>query len=150
MEQTPVYRVIPSSYGVTTQSTSRGGRSGYVPPLPGLSTWNMPPLEDASPPKPATILPYRPPAGGTGCLGTPLSRPALALQAPAPQAPQMAPPICQPPPFPRGLPATPYQQAVQPPSKSARLGVTFDSSADKPSATGGQDAGGHGRLSTQG
>ena len=79
---------------------------------------------------------------------------ALALQdpvpqAPAPQAPQMAPPICQPLPFPRGQPATPYQQAVQPLIKSTGLGVTFDSSTDKHAATGGQDADGHGRQSTQ-
>ena len=67
-----------------------------------------------------------------------------------PQAPQMAPPICQPLPFPRGWPATPYQQAVQLPSKPTGLGVTFDSSADKPAPTGGQDANGHGRQGTQG
>ena len=66
MEQTPVYGVTPSSYGVTAPSTSRGGMSGYVPPLPGLSIWNMPPLEDASPPEPAAILPYWPHIGETG------------------------------------------------------------------------------------
>ena len=66
MEQTPVYGVTPSSYGVTALSTSQGGMSGYMPPPPGLSTWNMPPLEDASPLEPAAIPPYRPPAGGTG------------------------------------------------------------------------------------
>ena len=145
MEQTPVYGVTPSSYRVTAPSTSRGGMSGYVPPPPGLSIWNMPPLEDASPPEPAAIPPYRPPVGGTGQLGTPLSRPALVLQAP-----QMAPPIHQPPPFPRGWPATLYQQAVQPPGKSSGLGVTFDSSATKPAPTGGQDANAHGRQGTRG
>ena len=50
----------------------------------------------------------------------------------------------------RGQPAAPYQQAVQPLSKSTGLGVTFNSSANKPSATGGQDADGHGRQSTRG
>ena len=73
---------------------------------------------------------------------------ALRLQAPVLQAHQMAPPIHQPLPFSRGWPATPYQQAVQLPSKSTGLGVTFDSSADKPAAAGGQDADGHRRQST--
>ena len=71
-------------------------------------------------------------------------------QAPVLQAPQMAPPIRQPLPFSRGWPATPYQQAVQPPSKSTGLGVTFDSSADKHAAAGGQDADGHGRQNIRG
>ena len=66
MEQTPVYGATPSSYGVAAPSTSRGGMSGYVPPLPGLSVWNMPPLEDTSPLEPAAIPPYQPPIGGTG------------------------------------------------------------------------------------
>ena len=66
MEQNPAYGVTPSSYGVTAPSTSRGDRSGYVLPPPGLSIWNMPPLEDASPPELATIPPYQPPIGGTG------------------------------------------------------------------------------------
>ena len=75
---------------------------------------------------------------------------ALVPCAPALQAPQMAPPICQPLPLPRGWPATPYQQAVQPLSKSTGLGVTFNSSGDKPVPTGSQDADGHGRQGTQG
>ena len=145
MEQTPVYGVTPSSYGVTAPSTSWGGMSGYMPPPPGLSIWNMPPLGDTSPLEPAAILPYQPPIGGTGQLGTPPSRPALE-----PQAPQMAPPICQPPPFPRGQLATLYQQAVQLPGKSLGLGVTFDSSATKPAPKGGQDADAHGRQGTRG
>ena len=44
-EQTPVYGVTASSCGVTTLSTSLGGMSEYVAPLPGLSIWSMPPLE---------------------------------------------------------------------------------------------------------
>ena len=59
----------------------------------------------------------------------------------------MAPPLHQPPP---SWPATLYQQAVQLPSKSTRVGVTFDSSADKAAPTGGQGTKGHGRQSTQG
>ena len=50
----------------------------------------------------------------------------------------------------RSQPATPYQQAVQPPSKPKGRGVTFDSSADKLLAAGSQDADGHGRQRTQG
>ena len=75
---------------------------------------------------------------------------APVLQALVPQAPQMAPPICQPLPFSRGQSATPYQQAVQPPSKSTGLGVTFDSSTNKAAATGSWDAKGHRRQSTRG
>ena len=75
---------------------------------------------------------------------------APALQTPVPQAPQMAPPLHQPLPSSRGQLATPYQQAVQPPSKSTGLGVTFDSSADKPVAAGSQDVDGHGRQRTRG
>ena len=67
-----------------------------------------------------------------------------------PQVPQKAPSICQPPPFPGGWPATPYQQAVQLPGKSLGLGVTFDSSTTKPAPTGGQDADACGRQVTRG
>ena len=74
MEQTPVYGVTPSSSGVTALSTSWGGMSGYTPPPPGMSICNMPPLEDAIPLEPATILPYQPPTRGTGWLRTSLSR----------------------------------------------------------------------------
>ena len=74
-----------------------------------------------------------------------LDRQAQVSQALVPQAPQMAPPLCQPLPSFPGQPATPYQQAVQPPSKSTGLGVTFDSSADKTAAPGSLDADGHGR-----
>ena len=75
-----------------------------------------------------------------------------AQQAPTPpmlalRTPQMAPPLCQPPP---GWPATPYQQAVQPPGKSTGRGVTFDSPIDKTAPTGGQSSEDHGRLITRG
>ena len=46
--------------------------------------------------------------------------------------------------------ATPYQQAVQPPSKPMGLGVTFDSSTNKHVAAGRQDVDGHGRQRTRG
>ena len=70
--------------------------------------------------------------------------------APAPQAPQMVPPLHQPLPSFRSWPATPYQQAVQLPSRPKGSGVTFDSSTDKLLAAGGQDADGLGRQRTQG
>ena len=78
---------------------------------------------------------------------------AQALLAPPPQvpllqAPQMAPPLCQPLPFSGSQPATPYQQAVQPPSKPKGKGVTFNSSADKLLAMDGQDADGRRRQRT--
>ena len=75
---------------------------------------------------------------------------AQVLQAPPLQAPQMVPPLCQPLPFSGSQPATPYQQAVQPPSKPKGRGVIFDSSTDKLPAMGGQDANGHRRQRTQG
>ena len=69
-------------------------------------------------------------------------------QAPLPQAPQMASPLCQPLPSSRSQPATPYQQVVQPPVKPKGRGVTFDTSADKVAAVGGQDTNGRGRQRT--
>ena len=100
---------------------------------------------------------YRPPIGRSALLRDALDRwaqvqRAQAQQTQTPQAlvpcvPQVAPTICQPPP---SWPATPYQQAVQPPSKSTGMGVTFDSSTDKSAPTGSQDTEGHGRQSTQG
>ena len=62
----------------------------------------------------------------------------------------MVPPLCQPLPSSGSQPATPYQQAVQLPSKPKGRGVTFNSSTDKLAAVGGQDANGCGRQRTQG
>ena len=133
---------------------------GYVVPPPGLtppdySIWSMPPQEASlSKGLPGSPL-YRPPIGRATQMRAALDSQAQALQAPvsqapAPQVPQMAPPLCQPLPSSGGQPATPYQQAVQPLSKSPGLGVTFDSSTDKPAAAGDQDANGHGSQRTQG
>ena len=153
VEQTHGYGVTASSRGVTTLSTSMGGMAGYLAPLPGLtppdfSIWSLPSLEASLPKGLPVSLQYRPPVGRAAQMRATLNRQAQVLLAPVPQAPQMAPPICQPFPFPRGWPAIPYQQAVQPPSKSIGLGVTFDSSANKPAPSGGQDADGHGRQGT--
>ena len=159
MEQTQGYGAAPSSSGVTTLSTSQGGMPGYVPPLPGISVWNMPPLEDAIPPGPvtippyqdvvppgsATILPYRPPAGRAGRL-----RAAMSMRGIVAQAPQMPTPIHQLPLLPQSRQATPYQQLVQLPSKTSGLGVTFDSSASKPAPTDSQDTDVRGRQITRG
>ena len=112
-------------------------------PPPELSIWSMPPLEASLPKGPVVSPRYRPPIGRAAQLRATLSGQTLVLQAP-----QMAPPIHQSLPFPRGWPATPYQQAVQPLGKSSGLGVTFDSSATKPAPTGGQDTNVHGRQGT--
>ena len=84
-----------------------------------------------------------------------IERQALALWAqvplaPLPQAPQMVPPLCQPLPSSGSQPATPYQQAVQLPSKPKGRGVTFNSSANKLVAAGSQDSNGRRRQRTQG
>ena len=69
-------------------------------------------------------------------------------QVPLPRAPQITPPLCQPLPSSGSRPATPYQQTVQPPVKPKGRGVTFDTSADKAAAVGGQDTNGHERQRT--
>ena len=143
MEQTPGYGVTSSSVGVTTLSTSRGGMSGYVPPPPGISVWNMPPLEDAIPPGSATVLPYWPPAGRSGWL-----RATMSMRGIVPQTPQMPTPICQLPLLSQSQLATLYQQVVQLPSKTSGLGVTFDSSASKPAPTDSRDTDVCGRQAT--
>ena len=145
MEWTQGYVVAPSLSGVTTLSTSRGGMPGYMPPQPGISIWNMPPLEDNIPPGPVSIPPYWPPAGRSSQLKV-----ALSMRGIVPQAPEMPTPIHQPPLLPQSKQATPYQQLVQPPSQVLGLGVTFDSSASKPAPTGSQDTDVHGRQATRG
>ena len=160
VEQTPGYGLTSSAGEVTHPSTSVGGMPGYVAPPPGLtppdySIWSMPPWEASLPKGLPGSLPYRPPVGRATQMRAALDRQAQALQAPGlqalvPQAPQMVPPLHQPFPSSRGWPATPYQQVVQSPSKSMGLGVTFDSSANKPVAAGDQDADGHRRQKTRG
>ena len=143
MEQTLGYGVTLSTGGVITLSTSWGGMSGYVSPLPVISAWNMPPLEDIIPPGPVTIPPYLPPAGRAGWL-----RAALSMRGIVPWTPQMPTPIRQPPLLSLSRQATPYQQLVQPPSKTSGLEVTFDSSASKPAPTDSQDTDVHRRQAT--
>ena len=165
--QTPGYGVTSSSRGGTTLSTSMGGMHGYMAPPPGLtpldySIWDMPPLEDALPQGSPASLPYCPPMGRAKQLTATLDRIAMPPRAPGPLIPPhqppvqqalthpMVPPLCQPPPSSSGWPATAYKQVVQPPSKTTGVGVTFDSSADKPVVPGGWDVEGCGRQSTRG
>ena len=61
--------------------------------------------------------------------------------------PQMVPPLHQPLP---GWPAMPYQQAVQPPRKSTRRGVTSNPSTDKTALAHGTSSQDHRRPTTRG
>ena len=145
MEQTLAYGVTSPSGGVTAPSTSQGGMSGYVSPLPGISIWNMPPLEDAIPPRPVTILLYWSPTRGAGLL-----RSMMSMRGIVPQTPQIPTPIRQLPLLPQSRQATPYQQLVQLPSKTSGLGVTFDSSTSKPAPTDSRDTDACRRQATRG
>ena len=147
-----------------------GGMPGYVVPPPGLtppdfSIWSIPPQEVPPPPGLPVSLLHQPPVVRATSLRAAIDRQAQVLramapqapmpsapklQAPPPQAPQMVPSLHQPLPSSGSWPATPYQQAVQPPSKPKGRGVTFDSSTDKLAAVGGQDADGRGRQRTRG
>ena len=91
-ERTPVYGVTASSSGVTTPSTSLGGMSGFVPPPPGISIWDMSPWKASIPQQPATTPSYRPAAGRAEWL-----KAALGMRGLVPRVPQMAPAIRQPP-----------------------------------------------------
>ena len=104
MEQTPGYRMTASSSGVTTPSTSLGGMSRLVPPPPWISIWDTSHWETPIPQQPVKTPSYRPPIGKGKRL-----KAALSMRAPVPQVPQIAPAIRQPPPLPRGQPASPYQ-----------------------------------------
>ena len=178
VQQTQGYGVTSTSGGVTDLSTPMGGMPGYVAPPPGLtppdfSIWSIPPLEVSPPPGlPASPL-HWPPMGRASLLRAAVNQQAQMLwtpgsqaqalratapqaptssapksQAPPPQAPQMVPPLHQPLPSSGSRLATPYQQAVQPPVKPKGRGVTFDTSADKVAAVGGQDTDGHWRQRT--
>ena len=163
VQQVSEYGVTSLSGEETTPSTSVGGMSGCVVPLLGLtppdfSIWSTPPQEVPPPPGLSAPPGYRPPMGRATTMRSAIERHiqtlwaqvprAPLLQAPLPQAPQMVPPLCQPPPSSGNRPATPYQQVVQLPVKPKGRGVTFDTSANKVAAVGGQDTNGHGRQRT--
>ena len=136
MEKAPGYGVTTSSGGMTTPPTSLAGMPGYVvPPLgltpPDFSIWSLPPLETPKPGGLPATSQYRPPIGRSRQLTITLERCAWEQLARAPPAPaqqaqvptalapctsQVTPPLHQPPP---SHPATPYQQAVQLPNRSA-------------------------------
>ena len=149
---------------------------GLTPP--DFSIWSIPPPEVPPPPGlPASPL-HWPPMGRSSLLRAAVNRQAQMLQtpgsqaptlqaqvlramvpqasmpsapklqAPPPQAPQMVLPLHQPLPSSGSQLATRYQQAVQLPVKPKGRGVTFDTSADKVAAVGGQEANGHGRQRT--
>ena len=167
VEQTPGYGVTASSGGMTTPSTTVAGMPGYVAPPPGLtppdfSSWSLPPPEAPLSRGLPTASQGLPGIGRSTLIRGAVERHARAqlvpgLWAPAqwaqvlpmsvPHTPQMAPPLCQPPP---SWTATPYQQAVQPPGQSTRRGVTFDSSADKAAPAGGQSTEDRRRQRTRG
>ena len=156
VEESPGYGATASSGGMTAPSTIAAGMSGYIPPPPSLppidfSNWRLPPPEAPA----SRGLPAAPPSlPGVGrsvnlrgmakrIAGAQMDQhpgglaqwtPTLPRSVPcAPQmvpplcqpppgwpptlascAPQMVPPLCQPPP---GQLATPYQQVVQLPKK---------------------------------
>ena len=154
--ESPGCRATASSGGMTTPGTSAAGMSWYLPPPPGL------PLIDSS--KARLPLPGAPAFGGstappnlpgvrrsTGLRGT-VKRIAgaphpgrLAQRMPVPPLmmpcmPQMALPVQQPY---LEQPATPYQQAVQLPTRPMGRGVVADTPTDKTTPMGGttQDRG---------
>ena len=167
MEQTTGYGVAAPSGGMTTPSTSIAGMPGYVVPLPGItppdfSSWSMSP--------PETPLPWLLPTASQGLshVGRSIQvratverqaraqlaqgprglvQPAQTQPLAVPHTPQVAPPLCQPPP---GWPATQYQQAVQLPGKSTGRGVMFDPSIDKTAPTGSPSSQDCGRPTTRG
>ena len=143
-EWTPVYGMTASG-GVTTPSTSLGGMSRLVPPPSGISIWDMSPWKASIPQQPVTTPSYRPPIGRGEWL-----KAAMSMRGLVPQVPQIAPAIRQPPPLPRGRPATPYQQMVQPPVRAPGPRVTFDSTATKPAPTGNRDTDVCGRQVSKG
>ena len=167
VEESSGYGATASSGGMTTPSTTSAGMSGYVPPPPGLppidfSNWRLPPPEALA----SRGLPTAPPSlpgvrrsirlRGTAkrIAGAQMAqRPgSLAQRMPTPPMsvlcmPQMAPPLCQPPP---GWPAMPYQQAVQPPKKPAGRGVASDTPTDKTAPMGSASSQDRGRSNKRG
>ena len=167
VDQSPGYGVTASSGGMTAPSTTAAGMSRYVPPPPGLppidfSNWRLPPPEALA----SRGLPAAPPSlPGDGrsvrlrgmakrIAGAQMAQcpGGLAQRMPTPPtsvpcAPQMAPPLHQPPP---GWLATPYQQAVQPPKKPMGRGVASDPLTDKTIPVGGTSSQDHRRSNMRG
>ena len=160
---------------MTTPSTTAAGMSRYVPPPPGLppidfSNWRLLPpeapasrgLPTAPPSLPGVERSIRLRGMAKRIVGAQMVQHpgGLAQWMPAPPmsvlcAPQMAPPLCQPPPGcqatsvpcapqtvlplhqpPPGWLATPYLQVVQLPKKPTGRGVASDSPANKTAPVG--------------
>ena len=159
--ESPGCGATASSGGMTTPSTPAAGMSGYLPPPPGLppidfSKWRLLPPET-----PASRGPTAPPnlpgvrrsnqlrgtvkriAGAPHPGGLVQRMPALPTLMPCTS--QMALPLQQ-----SCLegPATPYQQAVEPPKKPVGRGVTADAPTDKTAPVG--DIPDHGKPSMRG
>ena len=167
VEESPGYGATASSGGMTAPSTTAAGMFGYVPPPPGLppidfSNWRLPPPEAPASRGLPTAPPSLPGVGRSVRLRGMAKRIAGAQMAQlpgglaqrtltppmsAPCMPQMVPPLCQPPP---GQPATPYQQAVQPPKKPVGRGVTSNTPTDKTTPVGGASSQDHGRSNMRG
>ena len=167
VEESPGYGATASSGGMTAPSTTAAGMSRYVPPPPGLplidfSNWRLLPPEAPASRGLPTVPPSLPGVGRSirlrgmakriagaqmaQCPGGLVQR-MLTLPTSASCAPQMVPPLCQPP---QGWPAMLYQQEVQPPKKPTGRGVTSDPPTDKTAPVGGASSQDHGRSNTRG
>ena len=121
--------------GPTTPGTATAGVQewGVPPPPPGLpspdfTNWSLPLLE--APATGGLLMPSGGPPGigkqTTGPWASGQKAPALPMQAPS--APQGTLPLHQPRPH---QPATPYQQAVQPPKRPAGRGLLARPPSDR-------------------
>ena len=160
--ESPGCGATASSGGMTAPSTPAAGMSGYLPPPPGLppidfSKWRLSPPEALASRGP-TAPPNLPGVGRSDWLRGTAKRIAgaprpgrLAQQMPVlPMSmscmPQMVLPLQQPC---LEWPATPYQQAVQPPKPTGR-GVVSDTPTDKTTPMGGTSSQDCGRPTTRG
>ena len=167
MEQIRGHGVAASSGSPTTPSTTSTEAPEYEMPPLGLtlldfSNWNLPPPETPPP----RGLPAAP--GGLSSVGRlDMIRQAVGKhnrvqevagprapgqQAPVPPisvpcTPQVAPPLHQPWP---SNPATPYQQAVQPPRRSTGRGVAVEPPSDRAAPVASQPTQDRGRQQGRG
>ena len=159
MARMPGQGVAASIGGPTTPGTATAEvqEQGVPSPPPGLhlpdfTNWSLP-LPEAPPTGRLPVPSGGPPSIGRQTVGPWVSgqwapgqlAPALPMQAPsAPQGmlPVWQPRLCQ--------PATPYQQAVQPPRRPAGRGLTAQPPSDRATPTAGQTIPDHGRPQARG
>ena len=167
VEQTPGCGVAASSGGMTTPSTTTTGMPGYVVPPPGLtlpdfSNWSLPPPE-IPPPRGLPVAPQGLPGiGRSDMIRNAVGKHARVQmvtdsrapgqRAPAPPmsmpcAHHAALPLCQ---LQPSMAATPYQQAMEVPGKSAGRGITVKPPFDKVAPAAGQTTQDRGRQQTRG